>query len=909
MMILGGMIVHGPHSVCHGFILTVMAVVASASPVANPQISSSEPGDIVLGGLFPIHVRGEKTFCGAINKDRGIQRLEAMLFAIDRINNDSSLLPNVKLGALIKDTCSLDNYALNQSLEFIRASISTLDASGFRCNDGSEPRQTGAVVAVSGVIGASITSVSMQVSNLLRLFRIPMISPASTGEPLSDKSRFDFFARTVPPDNFQAKALVDIVQFFNWSYVSTVASVGQYGEAGIDSFHKEARARNICIAVSEKVPRAIDKSSYEQILRNLQKKSMAKGVILFLDADDVREMLEAIQRTKMHEQFTYIASDAWGTQAKLVEGVEDAAEGTFTLELESRILPEFDDYIRELTPSNNVRNPWFAEYWEVLFACSLTDDDEDDAAARNLSVVPRCSDSLRLDDKSGYMQESKVQFVVNAVYSMAHALHNMYKDVCPQMRGVCPEMRTYDGGELFRKYVLNVSFKDMAGSEVRFDKYGDGLGSYNIYNFQRSEPGSTSYIYKSVGKWLSGLSIESEDMVFGGGSPVLPKSVCSDQCELGQVKMMQQGETCCWICQNCAPYEFVYDELTCADCGPGRWPHTHKQSCYELDQEYMKWESIFALVPMGIACFGILMTSTVIALFMKNNDTPIVKASGRELSYMLLVGILFCYVNTFLLLAKPTSVICGLQRFGVGFGFSAIYGALLTKTNRISRIFDSASRSARRPGFISPRSQVVITLILISVQVIGTVVWLFIEPPATRQYYPDARRDRVILKCRIEDSSFLVSLVYNMFLITTCTVYAVKTRKIPENFNESKFIGFTMYTTCIIWLAFIPIYFGTGNSFEIQITTLCVSVSLSATVALVCLYSPKIYIIVFHPDKNVRKLTMNSATYKKAPTSSTCATSANHGGSAEQVKLTERNVAVAVVKPVMENEQDSLTSM
>ncbi|KAG5884332.1 hypothetical protein JTB14_007841 [Gonioctena quinquepunctata] len=125
-----------------------------------------------------------------------------------------------------------------------------------------------------------------------------------------------------------------------------------------------------------------------------------------------------------------------------------------------------------------------------------------------------------------------------------------------------------------------------------------------------------------------------------------------------------------------------------------------------------------------------------------------------------------------------------------------------------------------------------------------------------------------------------------MVLITTCTVYAVKTRKIPENFNESKFIGFTMYTTCIIWLAFIPIYFGTGNAYETQLTTLCVATSMNATVALVCLYSPKVYIIVLHPDKNVRKLTMNSAAYKKynsgsAPTSTCAAPSTTQKASSE----------------------------
>lgn len=65
------------------------------------------------------------------------------------------------------------------------------------------------------------------------------------------------------------------------------------------------------------------------------------------------------------------------------------------------------------------------------------------------------------------------------------------------------------------------------------------------------------------------------------------------------------------------------------------------------------------------------------------------QASGRELSFMLLGGILICYCNTFTLLAKPMLLTCAVQRLSVGTGFSIVYGALFTKTNRISRIFDS----------------------------------------------------------------------------------------------------------------------------------------------------------------------------------------------------------------------------
>lgn len=334
------------------------------------------------------------------------------------------------------------------------------------------------------------------------------------------------------------------------------------------------------------------------------------------------------------------------------------------------------------------------------------------------------------------------------------------------------------------------------------------------YQLNRS---TRNFEYRVVGSWTSYLQLDTDKIVWAGGYDLIPESRCSQPCQHGEVKHVgESGDTCCWICIMCDDWEYVKDEFTCEDCGEGRWPFEDKKSCFDLPEQYMRWRTVFAIVPMCLSCVGILVTSFVIITFLLFNDTPIVMASGRELSYMLLSGCLFCYLITFILLAKPTLITCAVQRFGVGFGFSLIYSSLLTKTNRISRIFDSARKSAKRPPFVSPKSQIIITTILISIQVIFTIIWLVLEPPGTRKYFPYGKRDEVILKCRTEDISFLVSLIYNMLLIVICTVYAVKTRKIPENFNESKFIGFSMYTTCIIWLAFVPIYFGTLNSFQVS---------------------------------------------------------------------------------------------
>lgn len=121
--------------------------------------------------------------------------------------------------------------------------------------------------------------------------------------------------------------------------------------------------------------------------------------------------------------------------------------------------------------------------------------------------------------------------------------------------------------------------------------------------------------------------------------------------------------------------------------------------------------------------------------------------------------------------------------------------------------------------FISPASQLVITFSLISVQLMGVFVWFAVDPPHTVVDYGEQRTQnptaaRGVLKCDISDLSLICSLGYSILLMVTCTVYAIKTRGVPETFNEAKPIGFTMYTTCIIWLAFIPIFFGTSQSAE-----------------------------------------------------------------------------------------------
>lgn len=224
---------------------------------------------------------------------------------------------------------------------------------------------------------------------------------------------------------------------------------------------------------------------------------------------------------------------------------------------------------------------------------------------------------------------------------------------------------------------------------------------------------------------------------------------------------------------------------------------------------------------MTIACLGFLATLAAMVIFIRHNDTPVVKSSTRELSYIILVGMFLCHGTTFVLLAKPTALTCFITRVLPGLSFAMIYAALVTKTNRIARILAGSKKKiiTKKPRFMSATAQVVITWLLISVEaaIIGAMVVL--EPPDYMFAYPAL--DRVKLICNTTTLGIIAPLGFDFFLIAMCTVYAVKTRNVPENFNEAKFIGFTMYTTLVIWTAFVPIYFGSKH----KVITLCLCIS------------------------------------------------------------------------------------
>ena len=146
--------------------MTLSPSTVSSSTTDDKPTSAFVEGDIILGGLFPVHEHGSGIEpCGRVQMERGIQRMEAMLYALDDVNTrNSQLLSGIRLGADIRDTCSRDTHALEEALQYVKASMSGIESGEYICNDGSVAQSQSRVRPVAAVIGASLSSVSIQVN-------------------------------------------------------------------------------------------------------------------------------------------------------------------------------------------------------------------------------------------------------------------------------------------------------------------------------------------------------------------------------------------------------------------------------------------------------------------------------------------------------------------------------------------------------------------------------------------------------------------------------------------------------------------------------------------------------------------------------------------------------------------------
>uniref|UniRef100_A0A3P9J4G5 Olfactory receptor C family, h1 n=1 Tax=Oryzias latipes TaxID=8090 RepID=A0A3P9J4G5_ORYLA len=373
----------------------------------------SKKGDITIGGAFSgqIYLIVHTLFYRISNRE--FRFAQTMMFAIEEINNSSSILPNVSVGYKIFDSCGSTLSSTRAAMGLINGQERTFEKT---CSGQS---------TVHAIVGASKSSSTI-------------ISHFSTCACLSNRKEHPSFFRTIPSDYYQSRALAQLVKYFGWTWVGAVRSDNDYGNNGMATFIEAAPQEGICVEYSEAISGT---SLYEQVERVVRviKAGTAKVLVAFLGYDEMDILLEEALRQNL-TGLQWVGSESWITSSNLaLNRYSGILTGSIGFAIKKGKIAGLQDFLLQVHPSQDSQNDILKDFWEETFGCSFQS---------SLQGTKQCSGSERLRDiKNPFTDVSELRIsnnVYKAVYAVAHAMHSMLK---------CGE-----NSEAFKKNIMILTF-------------------------------------------------------------------------------------------------------------------------------------------------------------------------------------------------------------------------------------------------------------------------------------------------------------------------------------------------------------------------------------------------------------------------------------------------------------------
>ncbi|XP_061738283.1 G-protein coupled receptor family C group 6 member A [Nerophis ophidion] len=813
-------------------LVSILLSKGSAYEIGKKAPAAIGMGDVVIGGIFPIHHKVDRNENSFAPQEYSCQDFHtgsvglvlSMINAIEVVNKSPLLRDvNVTLGYRIQDSCRDVSTGLMATADLIQQA---------EC----APTCQQPIVAV---IGASFSEMSIAVARQLSLDMIPQISYSSTAMSLGNKHRFPTFMRTVPGDEHQTAAMVRLISRNGWSWVGTVITDGDYGRSALESFSSKASDIGICIAFKSILPHSSANEAgdfaIKQAARTISQNQKAKVIVSFTNSKQMKKLFEELRKeTEKNGQGmknmrrVWIASDSWSSLQN-VSGLEDIGD-IVGFNFKTGDTSSFDEYLNRLETSgyNTTQNNTCLE---KLFKQT------------NTSGV-----SGNTDLASEVVKNIKEQTNTALILSVEMAVSAIAKAVAT----VCSSKNCNTSGTLQPWEVLEALREhefEHQGKTYAFDKRGDIKEGYDI-SMWRSLGGEV-HANDIVATYLphdniffltnSNTTKRFEDLK-------LIVSKCSNSCLPGEYKKTSEGQhTCCYECVNCTEnyYSNDTDMDQCLRCdNKFEWSPGGSFSCLPKKKVYFSWHNRFAVVLLAFCALGILLVLLVSVLFLHQRDTPVVKAAGGLLSIVILFSLSVSFISAVLFVGKPSHLQCKVRQVLFGISFTLCVSCILVKSLKILLAFQL---NIKIQGALQKVYQSVLIIVgCVAVQVVICTCWLVLKSPVSHVIF----QPKTMLEDCCEGSylAFGVMLGYIALLAFVCFICAFIGRKLPQGYNEAKFITFSMLLYLISWLLFVPIYVTTSGMYLPAVEMVVILMSNYGILG--CHFLPKCYIMLFRKDQN-----------------------------------------------------------
>nr|XP_044997348.1 vomeronasal type-2 receptor 116-like [Jaculus jaculus] len=669
---------------------------------------------------------------------------------------------------------------------------------------------------------------------------------------LSDHYQYPHLYQIAPKNTRLAFAMVSLLLHFNWTWVGLAIPDDDQGTQFLSDLRENIQGNELCLAFVNVISLNMELYNtraeiyYKQIVT-----SLANVVIIYGEMNSTLE-LSFIRWAYLGIQRIWITT----LQLDVITNMKgdfmlDSFLGTIVFSTHHHEIPNFKKFIQTMSTSTYPIDISLLKSEWMNFNCS-----EKESKCQSQSMcLPNTSLEWYADQGFDMAMSEEHYNLYNAVYAWAYALHETLfqqvdvQSMTPRYLLDCPKVCS------FYHALKNIQFINPVGDLVTVNENTKIDADYDIlhmWNFPRGlgikvKIGQFSP-YMNIGQQLY---LSDKTKKWTTGSRQIPSSVCSETCRPGFRKFWQEGKAaCCFDCFPCPANEISnnMDMDQCVKCPIDQYANKKQTHCLKKTVTFLSYED-----PLGMAlaclalCFSAL-TALVLGVFVKHQDTPIVKANNRTNSYILLISLKFCFLCSLLFIGYPNIVTCILQQVTFAVLFTVAVSTVLAKTITVVLAFKTTAPGRKMRGLLVSGAPNFIIPICTLIQLVLCGIWLGTSPPFVDT---DAHSEHghIIIVCNKGSvTAFYSVLGYLGSLAVGSFTVAFLARNLPDTFNEAKFLTFSMLVFCSVWLTFLPVYHSTKGKAMVMVEVF--SILVSSVGLLGCIFFPKCYIILLRPSRN-----------------------------------------------------------
>ncbi|XP_077171466.1 vomeronasal type-2 receptor 26-like [Paroedura picta] len=676
-----------------------------------------------------------------------------------------------------------------------------------------------------------------------------------------------------PEEALQYEGIVQILLHFRWKWVGLITMDDERGDRFLQTLEPMLSRNGICAAFIEKAARQVLWDDFDFMSNYVGDstgnilESKANAIVVYGETGIITWLATILFMPTFLKNLNETAGKVWIVTAQVdfaftfFHKVFDVQifHGALSFSIHSKDPHDFRKFLQFLKPSSSKGDGFIKDFWEQVFDCALPGFVNPEGSCKT------CTEEERLETVPAPFFEMSMTdhsySVYNAVYAVAHALHifasSRTKNGAMDNQGSLASLNV----QPWKLHTLlqRIAFNNTVGEEVAFNEHGVLEGGFDITNLVTFS--NDSYVRVKIGRLepqvsLSKRIIIHEDRIQWNRQlpQVPPFSRCNDNCMPGYSRKKMEGEKfCCYSCDLCPEGKMSDKEDMdyCITCSEGHYPTQGREQCLPKTANFLSFPEPMSIILAFTALSFSLITALVFMSFIKHKNTPIVKANNRNLTYILLISLLLCFLCSLLFIGRPNEVTCLIRQITFTTIFCVAVSSVLAKTVTVVVVF-----MASKPGnffrkWVGKQLSYYIVISCSFVQVSTCVVWLGSSPPFPDMDTHSLTRE-IIVQCNEGSvTMFYCALGYNGFLATVCFIVAFLARKLPDSFNEAKFITFSMLVFCSVWLSFVPTYLSTKGKYMVAVEIF--SILASSAGLLGCIFFPKCYIILLRPELNRRE--------------------------------------------------------